>query len=216
MVTAPLGGRGMVAHAPLRPTPFAEQSMAMPALPPDFASRHWTVEEVVALNEASTTTRYECIDGELLVTSGPTIGHQVAAGRLYRVLADYLDVQRIGYPLFAPLDVQLTDDSLMQPDLMVVPLRDGRPPRTGDHIDRLVLAIEILSPSSRRGDRVTKRRLHKRAGTPEYWIVDAEARAIERWRPADERPEVVDGMLEWHPDGATAPLRLDVGALLAD
>lgn len=215
-MTAQLGDRAMVRHAPLPFTPFAEQSMAMPAFPLDHASRRWTVDEVLALNEASATTRYECIDGELLVTPGPSIGHQVAAGRLHRALADYLDVQRIGYPLFAPLDVQLTDDSLTQPDLMVVPLRDGKPPRTGDRIDCLILAIEILSPSSRHGDRVVKRRLHQRAATPEYWIVDVEARAIERWRPADTRPEVVDGVLAWHPEGATVPLELDVGRLLAE
>lgn len=205
-----------VRHAPLRPTPFAEQSMAMPALPPDFASRRWTVDEVLALNEANATTRYECVDGELLVTSGPSIGHQDASGRLYRRIADYLDVERIGYPFFAPLDVQLTDDSLVQPDLMVVPLRDGRPPRTGDRIDRLILAVEILSPSSRHGDRVVKRKLYQRARTPEYWIVDIEARAVERWRPDDARPEIVDGVLEWHPAGATTPLQLDVEALLSE
>jgi Uma2 family endonuclease len=190
--------------------------MAMPVLPQDFASPPWTVDEVLALNEASATTRFECVDGELLVTPAPSIGHQFVAGRLYRVLAGYLDAQRIGYPLFAPLDVRLTDDSLMQPDLLVVPLRDGMGPRTAHRIDRLLLAVEILSPRSRRGDRVLKRNLHQRVGTPEYWVVDPILRVVERWRPGDSRPEIINGVFEWHLEGATEPLRLDVAALLAD
>jgi hypothetical protein len=57
---------------------------------------------------------------------------------------------------------------------------------------------------------------NQRVGTPRYWIVDVEARVIERWRPDDARPEVVDGVLEWQPAGATAPLALDVATLLAE
>lgn len=122
----------------------------------------------------------------------------------------------MGYPLVAPVDVRLTPDSLIQPDVLVVPLVDGRRPRTGDLIDRLVLGIEVVSPSSARADRVTKRLVHQRAGTPEYWVVDPDAPTIDRWRPDDARPEVIDGVLEWHPAGATTPLRLDVEGLFAE
>jgi hypothetical protein len=59
-------------------------------------------------------------------------------------------------------------------------------------------------------DRGTKRRIYQRAGVSEYWIVDLDARLIERWRAADVRPEIVDVYVEW-----TVPARgvgrLDVG-----
>lgn len=216
VVTVALGTGAILRHAPLQPTPCAEQTMAMPALPLDLASRRWTVEEVRALNEASATTRYECVDGELLVTPGPSLDHQDVIGRLYRRISDYLDQQRIGHPFFAPADVRLTADSLMQPDLFVAPLVEGARPRAVEVGHRLLLAVEVLSPRSGRGDRVVKRMLHQRVGTPEYWVVDVDARVVERWRPADARPEIVDGVLSWHPEGATAPLELDLARLLAE
>jgi Uma2 family endonuclease len=216
-VTHGLGARRSVRRAPLPTFAFAEQTMAMPMPSPADASRRWTVDEVDALNDPDRAwPRYECVDGELLVTPAPSLDHQVVLARLHRLLADYLDRQPVGLALFAPLDVRLTPDTVVQPDLLVVPLRDGRPPRDGVVVDRLVLAVEVVSPSSARADRVTKRRLHQRAGTPEYWIVDPDARTIDRWRPDDERPEVAAEELVWHPEGATAPLRLDVGRLLED
>jgi len=33
---------------------------------------------------------------------------------------------------------------------------------------------------------------------------------VERWRPGDERPEVITERLQWHPDAATAPLEIDL------
>ena len=38
---------------------------------------------------------------------------------------------------------------------------------------------------------------------------------MERWRPDDERPEVLDGRLTWHPAGAAEPLVLDLDAYFA-
>ena len=66
--------------------------------------------------------------------------------------------------------------------------------------------VEILSPSSARHDRFTKRRRYQRTGVSEYWVVDLDARAVERWRPGDARPEVLDEVLIWNSPscGATA------------
>lgn len=188
--------------------------MAMPAH--TEAARRWTPDEVRTLNEASSDTRFECIDGELLVTPAPSYDHQEAGARLWRVLDDYLHRQRLGHAFVAPVEVQLDPRSLVQPDVFVAPLVDGRRPRGHELASRLLLAAEILSPSTARYDRVTKRRYYQRAGTPEYWIVDVDARLIERWRPADERPELLDATLAWHPDGASEPLTLDVARYFSD
>jgi Uma2 family endonuclease len=79
-----------------------------------------------------------------------------------------------------------------------------------------ILAVEILSPSTAAWDRGVKRRRFQRSGIPEYWIVDPDARLIERWRPEDERPEILDQQLEWYPAGAPAPLAIDLPALFAE
>ena len=51
---------------------------------------------------------------------------------------------------------------------------------------------------------------------PEYWIVDPDARMIERWRPADDRPETPVETLEWLPSGASEPFRIDLPAYFAE
>jgi Uma2 family endonuclease len=59
-------------------------------------------------------------------------------------------------------------------------------------------------------DRVEKRDFYLDAGVPEYWIVDADARMVERWTPARETPEVLRGRLMWAPPGASTPLALEL------
>jgi Uma2 family endonuclease len=75
--------------------------------------------------------------------------------------------------------------------------------------------VEVLSPSTARADRTVKRRLFQRTGVSEYWIVDVDARLVKRWRPGDERPEVLTDSLTWQSDPAVEPLRVDLPAFFA-
>jgi Uma2 family endonuclease len=93
----------------------------------------------------------------------------------------------------------------VQPDLFVAPLTEGRRPRNWKEIRRLVLGIEVLSPSTARADRQVKRRRYQRHGVGEYWIVDLEARLVECWTPADQRPQILTERLDWRPLGEAGP-----------
>jgi Uma2 family endonuclease len=79
-----------------------------------------------------------------------------------------------------------------------------------------VLVIEVLSPATARYDRQLKRRRYQRARVPEYWIVDVDSRLIERWRPNDERPEMLEERLTWKPAPGDASLDLDLTQLFAE
>jgi Uma2 family endonuclease len=111
-------------------------------------------------------------------------------------------------------------DGGVQPDLFVVPLVGGRPPRHFDAVRHLLLVVEVLSPSSGRADRVVKRTLYRDEHVDEYWIVDLDSRTIERSTPSLARPEILDARLEWLPTGAASPLAVDLtkyfGAFLDD
>ncbi len=181
--------------------------MGMPAI----ARQRWTRAEVVALIDANPllTPRYELVDGELLVTPGPADIHQKAVLHLILALHPYLERTGAGELLLSPSDVQLEQESLVQPDVYVMPLAEGRRLITERTTKELVLAVEVLSPSSGRYDRGSKRRLYQRH-VPEYWIFDLEARLVERWGPNDERPEVLHQSLEWHPLGADAAFVMDL------
>lgn len=184
--------------------------MGMPAL----SERYWTAADVRALPEDG--NRYECIDGALLVTPAPRLLHQRALSKLYDRLASYVLEQQLGELLWSPADLELEADTLVQPDLFVAQVPAGlERARVWADITSLRLAVEVLSPTSARNDRVTKREFYLRAGVEEYWIVDLDARLIERWQHGATRPEVATERLVWTPSGAKAPLEIDLAELFA-
>ncbi len=182
--------------------------MGMPAL-----SHDWTAEMVRALPYDG--NRYEVVDGELLVTPSPILPHQLAIGELHLLIADYLREHRLGDVVVAPADIEINDRTLVEPDLFVVPELKAPVPRYLESASQLVLAIEVLSPSTARADRTIKRRLYQRAGIPEYWMVDLDARLIERWRRDDERPEILSQEIVWSASLAHPPLTIDLAKFFA-
>jgi len=173
----------------------------------------WTAEMVRALPEDG--KRYEVIAGELFVTAAPSYDHQEAVAFLWARLDPYVRTHLLGRATFSPADIEF-DDTLVQPDVFVVPLVGGRRPKRWSDIETLVLAVEVLSPSTARADHTVKRRLFQRVRIPEYWIVDVEARLVERWRPDDERPEVLTESLVWQPDAAVPPLEIHLTDYFAE
>jgi Uma2 family endonuclease len=173
----------------------------------------WTPEEVRALPDDG--RRYEVVAGELLVTPAPSFKHQDSVFRLARMLNDYAERTGVGYVLMSPADIEPEQGALVQPDVFVGPLPEGRRPESWADFSHLLLAVEVLSPSTARADRTVKRLLFQRTGVPEYWIVDLDARLVERWRPGDERPEVITERLLWQPDPTKAALEIDLARFFA-
>lgn len=187
--------------------------MAMPA-----AQRRWTEREVRELIEKNplATPRYELVEGELLVTPSPSAPHQDAALLLAQLLNAYFKVVPVGHAYTGPLDVDLESELVVQPDVLAVPMSEfHRLRHDKSPVRELLIAAEILSPSSGRFDRVTKREPFQRH-VSEYWIVDLDARALERWQPGDRRPDIVARELLWHPAGASEPFRLDLPTYFAE
>jgi Uma2 family endonuclease len=116
----------------------------------------------------------------------------------------------------SPADVSFSPKRAVQPDLFVVPLLRGKRPRTAVEVKRLLLAVEVSSPSTARADRIVKRAMLRDEGVAEFWIVDLDARAFERSTPADSRVEVLDQRVEWRPEGASAPLTIDIPRYFGD
>lgn len=156
--------------------------------------------------------RYEIIDGVLLVTPSPAPAHQRAVGELYVLLRPY--AAGIGLEVFmAPAAITWSPRTEVQPDLLAASRIGGRVIQRFEDVQELALAVEVLSPSSMRTDRFTKRREYQRRGVGEYWIVDTASRSVERWRPTDEEPDVLFDVLVWEPRADVAPLTIDLVAL---
>ncbi len=180
--------------------------MAMPA------SKRYTAEMVRSLPEDG--NRYETVHGELLVTPAPRALHQLALKRIFLGLGNYLKIHRIGELFSSPADISWDEDTLVQPDLFVVEMGEAR---TLDwaRMKTLLLAVEVLSPSSLRADRLIKRRLYQEQHIPLYWVVDCDARTVEVWTPEASIPTVETERLTWHPDGASAPCVIELPLIFA-
>jgi Uma2 family endonuclease len=124
--------------------------------------------------------RRELIDGALIVTPAPSPRHQRVVANLYRLL--YAGCPRELEVMFAPLDVAISADTVMQPDLLVA--------RREDFTERDLpkvpqLAVEVHSPSTRRIDLMLKWSMLEAAGCPSYWVVDPDTPSLIAWEMQD-------------------------------
>ncbi len=172
---------------------------------------YYTAELVRGLPDDG--NKYEVVHGELLVTPAPRRLHQRIVGRLTHQLVDYLAREPVG-EAYPGGEYQPSEDALVIPDLLVSDLDSARSPgwETGRPP---LLAIEVLSPSSLRPDRFTKRRLYQEVGVPLYWLVDPDARQVEIWTPEALFPITEHDEIRWHPAGAREPLVILLAELFA-
>lgn len=179
--------------------------MAMPQPRMDWTWDRW---EALPENDGN---RYEIIDGELLVSASPSWTHQRVLALLFAEIFPYL--MRLGNHeiLFAPGGVRFSDRRVLQPDLTAWRFSgDGAGAAVVGDTRTLILTVEALSPSTARYDRYKKRPVFQQHAVPEYWIVDADARFVERWRPEDADPEVLVEELTWQPVAGAPSLVIDL------
>ena len=174
------------------------------------AAEVWTAERIRALPDDG--LRHEVVDGEHLVTPAPRVVHERAVGLLWDALRQYVRTHALGECFGSLSDLELDARTLVQPDVFVTPRRRAK---AWSEMLPLRLAVEVLSPSTARADRLIKRPRYQRAGV-EFWIIDLDARLVERWRPGDRRPEVLVERLEWQPEAAVPPLAVDLGEFFSE
>jgi Uma2 family endonuclease len=191
----------------------AEQTMVMPA-----EIHRWTVEEVRKMQDESRPwPRYELIGGELLVTPSPGWVHQYGVSEILILVGTYVRREKVGRACPSPADLELHVGTVAQPDVFVIP-QALRPSTAPNHtvemgwtwVKSLLVAIEVISPSSIRSDRIAKRDYYLSAGVPEYWVIDCDARTVERWTQHGAAPETLRESLVWMPTGAKVPFMLNL------
>lgn len=174
------------------------------------APTYWTADMVRQLPDDG--NRYEVVYGELLVTPAPRLDHQLLVSRLAVAIAKYLEDEPVGIMLTSPADISWGRDVLVQPDVFVIP-RNEAASRDWSRVRTLLLVGEVLSPSTARADRFTKRRRYQEAGVPVYWIVDGDERRVEVWTSEPDVPVIEMERLTWHPAGARRVFTLELADL---
>ncbi len=146
---------------------------------PSAASAPYTWEDFVALDDDDLR---ELIDGELVEVEVPTFGHEEIVATLAYFLRAWVEAGHGGRVVASGYKVRVSDRRGVMPDLQLYRSGNDAPvtQQQGLVQGRADLVVEIVSPSSRRYDRVKKLNWYAQLGVPEYWIIDPEARTLER------------------------------------
>ena len=122
--------------------------------------------------------RHEILDGDHFVNPAPNLYHQEISRRIQFQLYTQIELQELGVVINAPVDVQLSERNIVQPDLVVI-TKQRRHIMTPIKVKGIPdLLVEILSPSNPDHDLVTKRRVYEACQVPEYWIVYPEEHRV--------------------------------------
>ncbi len=134
----------------------------------------WTVADLADTPDDG--LRYELVDGVLLVSAAPSNLHQIVLGELYVQLRAACPAD--ARVMLAPTDYQPTTRRSLQPDLLVARREDvGTDPISAP----LLLAVEVLSPSTRSVDLLLKRGIYAESGVGAYWVVDPLEPSVQAW-----------------------------------
>jgi len=157
------------------------------------AAGSYTWDDFVALDEDDPR---ELIDGVLVEVDVPTELHEHIVPLLSFFLVGWARA-RGGRVLASGYRVRISDRRGIMPDLQYfAPENARRLPQEGLTNGHPDLAVEVVSETSRRYDRVTKLRWYAEIGTPEYWIVDPEARTLERLVLREGRFIIADALAD--------------------
>jgi Uma2 family endonuclease len=206
MLSSHLGRRKPVLDARPIPGLIVPVIAAKPRpAPAKWKDRCWTFDELVAeLPESNLPT--ELWDGELIMSPAPSFLHQEIVDRFHDLLKVWVRRHQLGKTALAPLDMVLTTRLSTQPD--VVFISNARLDIIKERVMGAAdLVAEVISPGSRRRDRIDKRDLYEQHGVREYWLIDPEARTVEvlalqsgayqlvgRWHPGERaRSRLLEG-----------------------
>ena len=164
---------------------LVEHSIHQPIYPEsNTLKKKFTVDDYFSLSEEN---RVELIHGVIYDMGSPTIRHQSIVTRICIAIDAFIQKNKGPCMTVAgPVDVQiLADDSTMiVPDFLV--LCDKKKMQDGRIIGAPDFIVEVLSPSSRKRDSITKLALYAEAEVPEYWIVDPEKELVIVYTASDD------------------------------
>lgn len=130
--------------------------------------------------------RHEIIDGEHYVTPSPNVRHQRLVLRLATTIQAHVDAHPgVGQVFIAPLDVVLSLNDVVEPDLLFVAADQSGVLTEKNVQGPPALVVEVLSKGTRKKDAQIKRRLFDRTGVREYWLVDPELDLVQVFRRSD-------------------------------
>lgn len=166
-----------------------------PTTHPEAQEHHHTWEDFLALEEDDLR---ELVDGDLVEIEVPTARHEYIVGLIVILVGSWARTTKSGVVFASGYKVRVNRKRGFMPDVQF--FRRGNVPtpaqNQGLENGRPDLAIEVISPSSRRFDRVMKLNSYAQIGVPEYWLIDSDAQSLERLVLKDGRYTTVDAVAD--------------------
>jgi len=154
----------------------------------------FTSRDLEAFPDPIDGTRYEIIDGELIVSKQPTLEHQYTNLMIAVALQNWTEQTDLGYVFHTP-GLILHDEQDVVPDVVWISHERYMQSRRSDNKLHSApeLAVEVLSPGgpNERRDREVKLKLYSRIGVEEYWIADWRTRTMEVYRRVEGELQLV-------------------------
>jgi Uma2 family endonuclease len=138
-----------------------------------------TVEEYRAMPEGP--PYYQLIEGELIMSPSPNRFHQVVTANVFTILRNHVDRHSLGIVYFAPMDVYLSDITVVQPDVLYVSNANKHVLADDGIRGAPDLVVEVISPSNGPLEMRRKRPLYARHGVKEEWLIDPNLEQIHRY-----------------------------------
>lgn len=140
---------------------------------------HWTYSDLKLLPE---DFHCELLYNKIYMSPSPFTEHQRVIRKLSHQLSQFVENAALGEVFFAPFDVVLNQDNVVQPDLVFIETDQMK--QLKNHFFGVpTLVAEVLSASTAKYDKTTKKELYEKFGVKEYWIVDVYNGCIELFSP---------------------------------
>ena len=160
--------------------------------------RLYTYEDYLKIDDDN---RYELIGGKLIVVPSPKTIHQEIVLGIASVMKEFVSKNNLGKVFIAPTDVLLSETEKPQPDILFIPNERLNIVTENNIQGAPDLVVEVLSPSTKKYDKVEKSRMYYLYGVKEFWIVDPDGEVIDVFVPGEKNWNLFqaynkDGILE--------------------
>ena len=141
-----------------------------------FTPDRYTYKDYLLIDDDK---RYEILRGGLIMVPAPFTIHQRLLRNIEDILWNFVKEKKLGEVLVAPTDVVLSEDIVVQPDILFISKEGLDIIKEAAIMGSPDLIVEIISPSSASYDTVEKRDIYEEYGVKEYWLVFPQEKAIE-------------------------------------
>ncbi len=123
--------------------------------------------------------RYEVMEGGLIMVPAPLTSHQRVSRNIEVILCNFVKEKRLGEILDAPTDVVLSEDVVVQPDILFISKERLNIIEEAAIMGSPDLIVEVVSPFSASYDTIEKRGVYEKHGVKEYWLVFPQEKVVE-------------------------------------